>query len=167
MSLEKKFQKARELLLSVERPLFLFDDDPDGLSSFLLLYKFIKCGKGLAIKGAELSASWKQQVQKYEPDLVVILDKALVEEDFFEGINIPILWIDHHPLQKTKQNILYLNSHEEGHNKPTSHLCYQITKQDPWIAVVGIVSDWQLPDLELREQTVDILTLTISNPEDA
>ena len=167
MNLEERFNQARELLLSVERPLFLFDDDPDGLASFILLYKFVKCGKGLAIKGAQIQASHKKFVENYQPDLIVLLDKALVQEEFFENNHTRILWIDHHPLQHPPKNTLYINSLMQGHNKPTSHLCYQITKQDPWIAVVGIVSDWQLPDKDLWEQTTDILPTETTDPQSA
>ncbi|MFP4523164.1 MAG: DHHA1 domain-containing protein [Candidatus Nanoarchaeia archaeon] len=163
--LSSSYKKAREFLLSCERPLFFFDDDPDGLSSFLLLYRFTKCGRGMAIKGAQLQSSFKRQIDSYQPDALVILDKASVEEDFFEDIDIPVLWIDHHELQRPPKNVLYINSRQEKHDKPTAWLAYQIVKQDPWLATVGIVSDWQLPEKSLRKQTQDILPDSITKPQ--
>lgn len=165
--LTSSYKKAKEFLLSCDRPLFFFDDDPDGLSSFLLLYRFTKRGRGMAIKGAQLKSSFKRQIESYQPDALVILDKASVEEDFFDDINIPVLWIDHHEVQQPPKNVLYINSHHDKHDKPTAWLAYQIVKQDPWLATVGIVGDWQLPDAKIRKQTQEILPDSITKPQDA
>ena len=37
--MEEKMNHVRERLMQAEKPLFFFDDDPDGLTSFLLLYR--------------------------------------------------------------------------------------------------------------------------------
>ena len=43
---EKENKQLREELKTAKKPLFIFDDDPDGLCSFLLFYRFLREGKG-------------------------------------------------------------------------------------------------------------------------
>ena len=50
MTREKQIEEFREYLKKAENPLFLFDDDPDGISSYLLLKKYIGKGKGVMVK---------------------------------------------------------------------------------------------------------------------
>ena len=47
---KEKLQELREQLESSQNPLFLFDNDVDGLCSFLILRRSIDRGKGVAIK---------------------------------------------------------------------------------------------------------------------
>ena len=47
MNMDKWYKEIRDLVQSSENPLFFFDDDEDGLCSFLLLWKHIKKGKGI------------------------------------------------------------------------------------------------------------------------
>lgn len=170
MSLEKGIEKARELILSSNRPYILFDDDPDGLASFLLIYRMVKAGKGVPIKGSPLDEEFAQKINEYSPDLVVVLDKAVVNQDFFDKVKTTCIWIDHHDLQDPK-GVLYINPQSEGRNVPTSSLCYDIAQTDEWIATVGIVADWQLPEKELRkkiqEQYPELLPKTIKKAPDA
>ena len=46
----KQITEIREHLEKAQNPLFLFDNDNDGLTSFLILQRFIGRGKGIAIK---------------------------------------------------------------------------------------------------------------------
>ena len=50
MFTEKQLTFLREELATAQNPLFFYDDDPDGLSSFLLLYRYKKEGKGVIVK---------------------------------------------------------------------------------------------------------------------
>ena len=45
MLTEKQLKQIKDELDNCQKPLFLFDDDPDGLSSFLVLYRYKKEGK--------------------------------------------------------------------------------------------------------------------------
>jgi len=56
--MKETIKKIRNLLLESTRPIFLFDDDPDGLSAFLILYDLVKAGKGLPLKGNVLNETF-------------------------------------------------------------------------------------------------------------
>lgn len=149
MTLTTELNKVRKQLQECSRPLFLFDDDPDGLSAFLLLYRMVRAGKGIPLKGIILDEHQAQRVNEYSPDLVIVLDKPEVPQEFFSKVSAPRIWIDHHTPQEVK-GVRYVNPRTKNNkNISTSQLCYEITKEDPWIAVVGIVADWQLPPKEL------------------
>ena len=93
------YKEIRKLLDESENPLFLYDDDPDGLCSYLLLRKYLGRGKGMVVKTAHfVNSSLIKVVRTYSPDKIFILDVAKVSQDFVDKINIPIIWIDHHDL---------------------------------------------------------------------
>lgn len=145
---------AKEKLLTAKRPLFLFDNDPDGLASFLLLYRLVRCGKGIPLKSAIVDEEAVIRVHNYEPDLVLLLDKPAVDDRFFSQVKVPIIWIDHHEAQQVhRENVTYLNPNSTAEQaNPTSYYCQQISQTDSWIAVVGCIADWQLPPQDLLEQ---------------
>ena len=105
---EKHIKKLRKEL-ECTRPLYFFHDDPDGLCSFLLLYRHIKEGKGVIIKSSpRIDEKYLRKVEEYQPDKVFILDLAVVEQEFIDKVKVPIIWIDHHePLERTK--VKYFN----------------------------------------------------------
>jgi single-stranded DNA-specific DHH superfamily exonuclease len=152
---EEHIKEIREHLEKAQNPLFFFDNDNDGLTSFLLLRRFIHTGKGIAIKSfPELDVSYYKRVEELKPDYIFILDKPAVSDDFliktFEN-NLPVVWIDHHVVEKPKirANLFYYNnSKEHAINEPVSYICYKITnkKDDLWIAVIGCISDCYIPD---------------------
>ena len=165
----KEIEEIRNYLNRSENPLFLYDDDPDGLCSYVLLKKYIDRGKGIIIKGAPLlEEKWVKKVEEYSPDLVVILDKPIVSQEFIDKINVPILWIDHHPIIKRK-GIHHYNPryHDENDNSPTTFLAYQIVKQNLWIAMIGCIADWYVPDFadEFSKKYKDLLN-KVTTPED-
>jgi len=169
--IDSDIEKIRKELETSFKPLFFFDDDPDGLSSFLLFYRFAKEGKGVVVKATpELTTMFSNKVVEYEPDKVFILDKPDVNQDFIDEIHIKAVWIDHHE-PKLRQNISYFNPRIENDkdNRPTSYWCYQVVKQDLWIAMVGIVGDWYLPEFakEFSEKYPDLLPPEIKRPEEA
>lgn len=145
--------QARERLQNAVRPLFLHDDDCDGVSSFILGYRLCKDGKGVPVKNSPVvKREYLRKVEENAPDLIVILDKPRVDEEFLQKTTTPILWIDHHEPQtdlvKKFPNVTYLNPRvwDDKDNRPTSYWMYKIVQQNLWIAVIGSVGDWHLPD---------------------
>jgi len=164
----------REKLSTSVRPLFFFDDDPDGVSSFLLFYKAVNEGKGICVKGKPiLEKRYADKVTEYSPDRVFVLDKPLIEQEFLDKISQEIIWLDHHPVQDNK-GVLYFNprKRDDEDNRPTSYWAYLVTKDMVknalWIAMVGIIGDWNLllAD-EFRAQYPDLLPADIDTPEKA
>ena len=168
----KKFVEALE---SATRPLFFFDDDPDGLSSFLLLYRLVKDGKGVCVKSAPvLKEEFLKTVNEYSPDLVVILDMPDVTQDFLDGVSCKTIWLDHHEPQDRK-GVFYINPRKEDdkNNKPTSYWCWEMVKEkrpeDLWIAMAGCVGDWFLPQFteDFRSKYPKLLTGDVKVAPDA
>jgi single-stranded DNA-specific DHH superfamily exonuclease len=148
MITQEEIEKIRSYLEKSENPLFFFDDDQDGLASFLLLWKHIGRGHGVVVKGSpELTEEYARKVNEYAPDKVFILDKPMLSQDFVNKVNVPIIHIDHHPPIKVK-GTHYFNPllHDPKDNRPTSYWCYQVTKKNRWIAMIGIVGDWFIPE---------------------
>jgi hypothetical protein len=148
MLTEKEILDARKLLQDAVNPLYLFDDDTDGLSSFLVLRKKFGRGVGIPIKTSpELDAVYASKVDEIQPDLVVILDKPLVAKEFFDKVNVPVMWVDHHPVTAVK-NVHYFNPrvHDNNDARPTTYQCYLISGEESWESLIGCLGDWYLPD---------------------
>src|SRR4030042_2536338 len=94
---DKDFDEIRKELDECKRPLFFFHDDPDGLASFLLLYRYCKKGYGVIVKSdPKVDDKFLRKVEEYMPDKIFILDIALMEQSFADNADAPIIWIDHH-----------------------------------------------------------------------
>jgi len=156
MLTKKQVSEIKEHLSRAQRPIFFFDNDPDGLCSFLLLQRYLGRGKGVSIKSfPELIEEDFRKVHELNADYIFILDKPLVSNSFFdqaEKFNIPVVWIDHHFVDKT-QTPKFVNYYNPVFNKkkteePVTALCYQITrrKEDLWLAVAGCISDHFVPE---------------------
>ncbi|MBW6442178.1 hypothetical protein K0A97_00120 [Patescibacteria group bacterium] len=156
MLTKKEINEIKEHLEKSQNPLFLFDNDQDGLCSFLLLRRYIGRGRGVPIKSfPDLISDYFRKVKEFGSDCIFILDKPVISEEFFKEakkINIPIVWIDHHFVDK-KSVPSFVNYYNPLFNKskiiePTTDLCYQVTnrKEDLWIAIIGCVSDKFIPD---------------------
>jgi len=178
-----EMQEFKDALLSCKRPLIYYDDDCDGLSSFLLFYRFLKkhCEdiKGVAVKSTpELKDElFLRKIDEFSPDMVFVLDKPLMSQDFIDAIKVPIYWLDHHPLQDRK-GVHYFNplKHPDEHhvpdNRPTTYCAYRIlgddAKENMWIAMTGCTGDWFIPEFskEFSEQYPYLLppNLKIRNP---
>ncbi|HZX44704.1 MAG TPA: DHH family phosphoesterase [Candidatus Nanoarchaeia archaeon] len=145
---EKDVSRIKEELDNCKNPLFFFHDDPDGLSSFLLLYRYIREGHGIVFKAKPgLSAKFLPKVAEYSPDKIFILDIPLVDQEFIDGAKTPVIWIDHHgPYVRT--GVKYFNPRIKDKNDgtPVTRICYEVVKQDMWIAAVGSIGDWHIPD---------------------
>ena len=146
---EKKLFELREALQASKRPLFIYDDDPDGLCSFMLLYKFVGEGRGIILKTtSRLGVSWLRKVEEYQPDAVFVLDVPIIEQGFIDAVKVPIYWIDHHTPSDV-HGVNYYNPRVlDAHIYiPTSRICYEIVKQDIWISMIGSVADWHVPNI--------------------
>lgn len=167
----KQIKQIREELETCKNPLIFFHDDADGLCSFLLLYRYIKEGKGIIVKTTpKIDNRFVEKVKEYEPDKIFIVDIAMVEQQFIDQVKTKIIWIDHHyPLKR--QNVMYFNPRieEPKDNIPVSYLCYQVVKEDLWISMVGCIGDWYWPDTakEFKKKYPDLLPKNIKDPEDA
>jgi single-stranded DNA-specific DHH superfamily exonuclease len=156
MLTEKQVEEIREHLERAQNPVFFFDNDQDGLCSFLLLQRFIERGRGVPVRSfPSLDQSYFRKVDELNADYVFILDKPVVSAEFFEEaekINMPVVWIDHHEIDVDSipsfvnyYNPLYT---ENKTNEPVTVLCHQIAnqKKDLWLAVVGAIADKFVPE---------------------
>lgn len=153
-----QISEIRTHLEKSQNPIFFFDNDPDGLCSFLLLRRWLGRGKGVAIKSfPELDVSYFKKVEELNADYVFILDKPMVSNAFWSEIeknNIPVVWIDHHELNgEVPEFVNYYNSFVKDSKdgsvaEPVTYSCYQATRkeEDLWLAVVGCISDRFVPD---------------------
>lgn len=156
MLTKKQVDEIRQHLEKAQNPLFFFDNDPDGLCSFLLLQRYIKRGRGVPIKSfPELTEDYFRKIDELNADYIFILDKPVVSKEFFkrvEEVNIPIVWIDHHDIDRKEipDFVNYYNPlfNKDKLNEPVTYLCYKITKkkEDLWLAVAGCISDHFIPD---------------------
>ena len=148
----KQVEEIKSYISKSENPLIFYDDDPDGLCSYLLLDKFYQKGKGIVVKGKPvLDIEYLRKVKEYSPDLIIVLDKPMISQEFIDSVNVPIVWIDHHPVVQRK-GVHYYNpkiKYPDSYT-PTTTLVYQITNQDLWIAAIGSLADWHIPEF-IRE----------------
>ncbi|MBI2139211.1 hypothetical protein HYU13_06485, partial [Candidatus Woesearchaeota archaeon] len=145
---QKQIVEIREALQSSKNPLFFFDDDPDGLCSFLLLYRLVREGHGVIVKGRpSLDALFLKKVEEYHPDRIFIVDVPVVEQEFIDKAKVEVIWIDHHnPVDR--RNVRYFNPRiNDIHDSACiTRVCYEVAKQDMWIAALGSIADWQIPE---------------------
>lgn len=143
--------KIRMLLDKSSNPLYFYDDDADGLVSYLLLRREFRKGNGVIIRtrGTHFNEEelYLRKIEEYNPDVVAFLDKPTLNQDIFDKIDVKKIWIDHHNVVDVI-GVNYYNPRikDKNDNKPTSYLCYKVTKskKDLWLATVGSVADWNL-----------------------
>lgn len=156
MLTEKQISEIKGHLEKAQNPLFFFDNDPDGLCSFLILSRYSNKGKGVPIKSFPgLNVEYFRKVRELNSDYIFILDKPVVDREFFEEarkVNVPVVWIDHHEadVKDIPSFVSYYNPlfNTKRNNEPVTHLCYKISerKEDLWLDVVGCVSDRFVPE---------------------
>jgi len=170
MLTEKELSKIKEELDNSAKPFYYFDDDPDGIASFLIVYRYRKEGVGVIIKARSLlTMQFLNKAINYGADRIFVLDIPDADEEV-QKLNIPMTWIDHHDTNmKIKKSISYFNPKvkekeaKKGKQKeiyiPTSYLCYQALKTDLWIGAVGCIGDYYLPDFieEVKEKYPELL----------
>ena len=171
MALSKQqIVSIRDNLDNCKNPLFFFDDDQDGLCSFLQLYRYKKEGNGIIVKAyPKLGTFFLRKIDEYNPDKIFILDIADVEQDFLDQVKVPVIWIDHHgPFQR--DNVKYFNPRISNweDNHPTSYMCYQVVEQNIWIATIGCVADWFIPPFikEFDSKFPDLIEKPYKTPGD-
>lgn len=153
---ESGLGQIKEFVEKAQNPLFFFDNDVDGLASFLLLRRACGKGKGIAIKSFPgLGINYARKLTEFNPDYVFVLDKPLIDKEFRDAcsdMKIPIVWIDHHniPDYSNEENIHYFNP-KQGNiesREPASYVCYKAAGrvEDEWIAMMGCITDWYVPD---------------------
>ncbi|MAG10747.1 hypothetical protein CMI44_00335 [Candidatus Pacearchaeota archaeon] len=176
MLTEKQVKEIREHLERAQNPIFFFDNDQDGLCSFLLLQRYIGRGKGVPIRSfPELAVSYFRRVRELGADYIFILDKPVVSDDFLkevEQVNLPVVWIDHHNAQTRIPGFVnYYNPllNDEMTNEPVTALCYQVAnkRSDLWIAVIGCISENYLPEFysDFKKEYPDLI-IKSENPLD-
>jgi len=183
---KKELEELRAHLEKAQNPIFYYDNDADGLCSFLILRRAFGKGKGVAVRSyPELDESYSRKSRELKADYVFILDKPLISAGFLKKIDemqLPLVWIDHHPINKefekefAKYNNFYLyNSIDEkttsDFGEPISSIAYKIKerKEDLWIAVAGCIADHYLPDFvhEFEERYPEFWGKEIKKPFDA
>ncbi|MBW2977951.1 DHH family phosphoesterase [Candidatus Woesearchaeota archaeon] len=172
MLTNQQIDEIRKELQECKNPLFFFHDDADGLASFLLFYRYAKEGHGVVIKTTpNIDKKFIRKVEEYNPDKIFILDIALVQQEFIDRVKTKIIWIDHHTPIKRYGNVKYYNPRVQNpkENIPASFICYQVVKQDLWIAMIGSIGDWYWPDFaqKFKKDYSDLLPEQINKPEDA
>jgi len=167
---EKQLEEIRKELEESINPLFLFDDDPDGTCSYLILKKHYKKGYGRAIKTSPaLNASHAHYADEDNYDLIVILDKPLVDQDFFDTVKRKTIWIDHHPPQE-RTKVQYYNPrvNDDKDARPTTYWAYKVAKSNLWIGMLGCIADYYVPDFieEFRKEYPDLIIRKPKDPGD-
>lgn len=169
---DKQLAFIKDQLDTAKRPLFFHDDDPDGLVSFLLLYRYCREGKRVMVKSSpELKKLFLRFVEEYGPDKIFVLDMPNISQEFIDGVDVPIIMIDHHQPIENDDGIKYFNPRieDDKDNRPISYWCYKITEQDLWLATTGCVSDWFFPDFasDFSKKHPDLLPDNVNTPEEA
>ncbi len=151
--------ELREHLERAQNPVFLYDNDADGLCSFVLLRRWLGRGKGVAVRSyPDLDAGYAKRAQELGADAVFVLDKPLISQAFIDELdllNIPCICLDHHDVEqdfgkKSQHFFMYNPSKNSGKQKstePVTFLVYSLTqrKEDLWIALMGCIADHYLP----------------------
>ena len=174
MITNKEIQEIKTKLKESAKPMFFFDDDADGVTSFVMMYKLVGDGKGICVKGKPtVEAHYAKKVTEFSPDRVFILDKPMVEQEFLDNITQEIIWLDHHPVQENK-GVKYYNprKNDDEDNRPTSYWAYQICKEDVpealWLGGMGVVGDWSLAlKDEIIKEYPDLLPAEVKTAPEA
>ena len=151
---KKEIVELKEHLERALNPLFYFDNDQDGLCSFLLLRRFYGKGNGVPVKTSPLGKEYLRRIDEFEPDYVFVLDQPTISDEFVEFVkekNLPLIWIDHHEVLKKNvpKYVKYFNPFLSSKTtEPVTKVCYDLTKrkEDLWICVAGCVADKFVPE---------------------
>ncbi len=151
MLIPSEIKAVKKALDESQQPLFFFHDDPDGLASYLLCYRYVKRGRGMPIKAYPRITfePYARKVTEFGPDHVFVLDIAMMDQEFIDAVKTPITWVDHHAVQQ-RERVKYCNPQLRGVNIPTPELIWQVIgaerSSDLWIATTGAIGDWHYPD---------------------
>jgi len=176
---EKQLSEIRAHLGRAQNPIFYYDNDADGLCSYVILSRFLGRGKGVAVRSfPDLDRGYARKAKELGADYVFVLDKPSLSREFLEEIKVmglPLIWIDHHDVPVEDfvlkfDNVFSYNpaKNSEKSEEPTTYLSYKIAnrKGDIWMAVVGCIADHFLPEFadEFAEKFPDFWAKEISEP---
>jgi len=168
---EKDITLVNNLIKNAENPILICDDDVDGVTSGVLIKSVYPKSKIYVskVEGPKIKLSALDRILDYLPDLIVILDKPLVEQDFIDQAKIPIIWLDHHPVQNQKR-VHYFNSRNFNSEEvlPTSGIVGLLLKREDWLVLLGCVGDWYIPKFykKLQKEYPDLLPKDPKDPGD-
>jgi single-stranded DNA-specific DHH superfamily exonuclease len=171
---EKEVAQLKDAVAHAKHPFVFFHDDPDGLASFLLLYRTMQEGRGFCLKAfPQVTVEYASKPEEYGADVIFVLDIAMVDQEFIDAVHQPIFWVDHHAPQQ-RERVKYYNPRvTTGENVCTPVLCWQVMgeqrPQDLWIATTGAIGDWYFPAFakEFQKQRPDILPPTANTVQEA
>ncbi|MBT3323617.1 DHH family phosphoesterase [archaeon] len=174
MITEEQIKEIRELIKQANNPMILFDDDQDGLCSFLLIKKYLGKGYGLpyVYRDGNENDFLIENIHNNNHDLLIFLDVPFIDQYFLDKITeIPIVHIDHHPPHNLKaKNYHYFNPmlNDKENNLSTTYWAYKISEGPEWLASIGIIADWFIPPFykELQKKYPDLLPKTVKSPGD-
>lgn len=179
---KEQAQEIRQFLEQSKKPLFFHHDDPDGLCSFLLLYRLIKRGSNIPVKSSpSLTVAFLNYVEEHNPDTIFVTDLFDIEQEFIdraarEGTDKEheparkIVWLDHHS-PADRQNVHYYNPRikDSKANIPASVMAFEVNEKDIWLAAVGAIGDWHFPWFaeQFKKKYPELLPESVNNPDDA
>ncbi len=148
----EEIKEIRKEILESENPIVFFDNDPDGLTSYLLFKKAVPSARGVVVNGFLTETQWTDKLEREGHDKVFILDKPVVEEGFFRRISVKKIWIDHHPIEDIilPRGVKYFNPrlHKKEDGRPVSYWIYEILKKEiskyVWLSAIGSLADYYL-----------------------
>jgi len=157
----EKLKELKGFLDKSENPLIFFDSDGDGLSSYLLLKQYLNRGKGLVVRGRPLlSTEYVRKIEENMPDYVFVVDICEIDQEFIDQVNVPIIWVDHHPLLDRKGvKVFNPRIDNKDDESPTTNWIYKCVGGKIWLGFVGSISDWYIPDFvdQFKEKYPDLL----------
>jgi oligoribonuclease NrnB/cAMP/cGMP phosphodiesterase (DHH superfamily) len=155
----KELNELKEHFEKAQNPIVLYDNDADGLCSYILFRRAFGKGKGVAIRSyPDLNSTYTSRVKEFNSDYVFIFDKPVISEEFIKEISqmhIPIVWVDHHNVEQKWDKEDYSNVSifnpalaKNPSSEPTTYLVHKAIgkKDDVWIAMMGCISDCYLPE---------------------
>lgn len=147
-------EHVRSLIRNAKNPIIFFDDDADGIASFLLTQRVLGNTLYAPVKKREnIGEVLAKLADDLGADLTIMLDVAQIDDGFFSQPR-EIVWIDHHePIERT--DVVHYNPKRDGEDAPpTSVLVYELLGGPEWIAAVGSVADYHVPPFieNVREQ---------------
>lgn len=180
MTLKTDLSHVRELLERSQNPIFLYDNDADGLCSYVLLRRWLDRGKGIAVRThPDIEAGYAHRAQSLGADLIVVLDCPFLGESFVQELKeaaLPILWMDHHKVDSPHHADSYVHVFNPSlgsrpRTEPVTYWCYQLTQraEDMWIALMGCIADHYLPPFakEFAKKSPELWKKNVRNPFDA
>jgi oligoribonuclease NrnB/cAMP/cGMP phosphodiesterase (DHH superfamily) len=167
---KKDLEVLKKEIEESTNPLFLFDNDPDGFCSGVILLKNFGKGNAFPIKSfPNIDDSLLEKIERFSPDKIFILDKPFIDENFFDLMNekgIEVFIIDHHEIfltEKLKSKAKFFSSYPLS--EPTSFICQKIcnNKSTEWISLIGCIYDVFLPDFiqEFQESYPEMIDSSI------